>query len=310
MHDIHEPDPRFVESLEWQLGRELRRAQRTSRRPGVRFLKTGGLIAGSVVLGAAAMGFSQQLSDAWRRELAEARLEVQVELARQRVQVQLEALGLTREQVEQGVRSDRDLIYFELQIARAEADAKYVVLQLEEVRRSGREPQGELSSPLVDGRDFVSERIAVRMEIARHHLDVVRRDQELARQQADVGVVSEDEVRARNLVALEAELQLKSLAKELEIRRTYLDSQITAVEAELKLLEAQALNRVVLLEHRRDHVQRELGRFESAIGAGAMHPAQAAQMRAHVAEIEGQLRLAEAELEIVRRELERRSVNR
>ncbi len=310
MHDKHEPDPRFVESLEWQLGRELRRAKRTSPRPGVRILKTGGLIVGSVVLGAAAMGFSQQLSDAWRRELAEARLEVQVDLARQRVEVQLEALGLTREQVEEGIRSDRDLMYFELQIAEAEADARVMELELEEVRRSGREPLGELSSPLVDGRDFVSERIHVRMEVARHHLDVVRRDEELARQQAEVGVVSEDEVRARNLVAMQAELQLESLAQQLEIRRAYLDSEITAVEAELKVLEVETQNQVVLLDHEREHFQREVQRFQAAIDTGSMHPATAAQLRARVAEVEGQLRLAKAELEIVQRELERRSVKR
>jgi outer membrane protein TolC len=256
------------------------------------------------------MGFSQQLSDAWRRELAEARLEVQVDLARQRVEVQLEALGLTREQVEEGIRSDRDLMYFELQIAEAEADARVMELKLEEVRRSGREPLGELSSPLVDGRDFVSERIHVRMEVARHHLDVVRRDEELARQQAEVGVVSEDEVRARNLVAMQAELQLESLAQQLEIRRAYLDSEITAVEAELKVLEVETQNQVVLLDHEREHFQREVQRFQAAIDTGSMHPATAAQLRARVAEVEGQLRLAKAELEIVQRELERRSVKR
>jgi outer membrane protein TolC len=312
MRDRHEPDPRFVESLEGELSRRLRRNQRTGigPRPAVRFLKTGSLIAGSLVLGAAAMGFSQQLSDAWRRELLEARLEVQLEVAQQRVALQLETLGLTREQVEQGVRSDRDLMYFELQIAEAEAAAKTTELALEELRRSGREPLGELSSPLVDGRDFVSERIQVRMEIARHHLDVVRHDEERARQRVEAGLISDNEVQARNLVALQAELQLESLAKQLELRRAYLDSEITAVEAELKLIEVQTQNQVVLLNARRDHFQRELEHMEEAVGLGSMHPAAAAQLRTGVAEVEGALRLAQAELEIVQRELERRSVNR
>lgn len=310
MNDRHEPDPRFVESLEWQLSRELRRKKRTGIPPrGVRFLKTGGLIAGSVVLGAAAMGFSQQLSDAWRRELLETRLEVQLELAQQRVEMQLETLGLTREQVEQGVRSDRDLIYHELQIAEAEAAARTTELELEELRRSGREPLGALSSPLVDGRDFVSERIEVRMQVAQHHLGIVRRDEQQAQERAEAGLVSDDEVRARNLIALEAELQLQSLDQQLDLRRAYLDSEITAVEAELKLLEVETQNRLVLLDHQRRHFQHELERFQTAMGVGPTHPA-AAQLRARVAEVEGQLRLAQAELEIVQRELERRSGRR
>jgi hypothetical protein len=311
MHDKHEPDPRFVESLEGELSRRLRRNRRTGTgpRPSLRFLKTGGLIAGSLVLGAAAMGASQQLSDAWRRELLEARLEVQLELAQQRVELQLETLGLTREQVEQGVRSDRDLMYHELQIAQAEAEARTTELELEELRRSGREPLGKLSSPLVDGRDFVTEKIEVRMEVARHHLDLVRRDEGRARQRAEAGLASDDEVRARNLVALQAELQLQSQAQQLELRRAYLDSEITAVEAELKLLEVETQNRLVLLDHQRRHFQRELERFQTAMDVGPTHPA-AAQMRARVAEVEGQLRLAQAELDIVQRELERRSGRR
>jgi hypothetical protein len=310
MHDKHEPDPRFVESLEGQLARELRRKKRVGSRPGVRAMKMGSLIAGSVILGAAAMGFSQQLSDSWRRELLEARLEVQLQLAQQRVQMQLEVLGLTREQVEQGVRNDRDLLYFELRIAEAEADARTGALELEELRQSGREPQGALSAPLVDGRDFVTEKIQVRMEVARHHLDLARGEEELARQRAEVGVVSEDEVQARNLIALQAETQLQSLVQQLELRRAYLDSEITAVEVELKLLEAEAQSQVEILRSQRDHFQNEFSRYEDAVGVGAVHPAAAAEMRTRVAEIEGQLRLAMAELEIVQRELERRSFER
>jgi hypothetical protein len=201
-------------------------------------------------------------------------------------------------------------MYFELQIAQAEADARINELELEELRRSGREPLGKLSSPLVDGRDFVSEKIQVQMEVARHHLDLVRGDEELARQRADVGVVSEDEVQERNLVALQAELQLESLSQQLELRRAYLDGEITAVEAELKLLEVEAQSQVVLLDRQREYFQRVLERFDDAIGHGTMHPAAVAQFRTRVAEAEGQLRLAEAELAIVRRELERRSVGR
>lgn len=265
---------------------------------------------GCAALGAVAMGFSQQLSDSWRKELLETRLEVQVELANQRVATQLEALSLTREQVEGGVRSDRDLIYFELQIAQAEAEATIKELELEEVRRSGREPQDALSSPLVDGRDFVSERIEAHREVARRHLQVVRQDVERARRHAEAGVVSEDDVRARNLIARQAELRLESLDRQLELRRSYLSKQITAVEVELRLLEVEAQNRLALLERQRAHFQRELERHQAAVDIGTMHPATAAQLRAQVAEFEGQLRLAEAELEIVQRELEARAMRR
>ncbi len=312
MHDRHEPDPRFLEGLEWQLSRELRRVKRTGTgpQPAVRVLKIGSLMAVSLVLGAAAMGFRQQLNDAWRRELLEARLQVQLQLAQQRVAVQLQALGLTREEVARGVRNDRDLLYFELQIAQAEVDARIKALELEEIRLSGREPQDALSSPLVDGRDFVSEKLQARMEVAHRHLDVVRSDAELSRQRAEAGVVSEGDVLARSMVALEAELRVEELTRQLDIRRAYLNSEITAVEAELRQLEVEAQNRVILLIRRREYFQHELERYQTAIDAGSLRPAGAAALRTEMAEIEGQLRLAQAELDIVQRELEKRGAER
>lgn len=309
MPDRHEPDPRFVESLKWQLGSELRRLNRAgiSHRKSIRALKIAGLMVGSVALGAAAMGASQQFGEAWRKELLEARLEVQLELAQQRVQMQLETLGMTREQVEQGLQSDQELLYFEFQIAQAETDAKIMELELEEIRQSGREPLGELSSPLVDGRDFVTERIEVRMELARHHLGLVQGEQQRMQDMADAGTVSQNDVQAHRLVALQAEQQLRMLEQQLEVRQAYLDSEITAVEAELKLLELESQNQVAILEEKLRYFQRELDRFQAARDAGTMNAVAVVQMRTQVAEVEGQLRLAQSELDIVRRELERRA---
>ena len=312
MHNKHEPDPQFVENLEWQLGSELRRRDRAgaAQHRGLRVMKIAALMVGSVVLGAAAMGASQQLGETWRRELLEARLEVQLQLAQQRVQTQLQALGLTREQVELGLQTDNDLIYFELKIAQAETDAKIVQLELEELQQSGREPLGELSSPLVNGRDFVSERIEARMNLARHHLMVVRSEQQRMRERADLGVMSESDVAGQRIVTIEAEQQIMTLQEQLDLRRSYLDSQITAVEAELRLLELEAQSRVVVLDQQRQYFQQMLNGFQDAIDAGSMHPAAEVQMRTQVDEMEAQLQLAQAELDIVQRELERRRENR
>jgi hypothetical protein len=309
MPDAHEPDPRFVDRLEWQLGGELRRRYRggAMQWSSYRALKIAGLMLISVAGGAAAVSASQQIGESWRRELLEARLEVQLELARQRVQMHTEVAAQARDAARLGVGGERELMYVEVRIVQAQADARFMELELEEIKGSGREPLGEVSSPLVDGRDFVSERIRVRMEVARHHLDVVQREEELARQRAEVGVGAEGELRERALVTAEAELQVLVLEKQLDVRSAYLASEISAVEAELRLLESEAQNRVVLLDLRRQHLSVELDRLEAAIAAGTVSPLVAAQMRTRVAENEAQIRLAQAEREIVRRELEKRA---
>jgi len=311
MPDKHEQDPRFVDNLEWQLKRELRRNKASTVAPPVyRVLKIAALMLGSVALGAAAMGASQQLQESWRRELLEARLEVQLQLAQQRFETQLDAIELTRGRVEQGVVSSRELMHVELQISQAEADVTIVALELEEIRSTGREPLGELSSPLVDGRDFVSEKIHARMQVARQRLDVVQRTRERTRQQAAIGVVTERELQAQDLTLLEAEQHLRALSEQLEIRRAYLDSEITAVEAELKLLELEAQSQVLLFDQRLQQAEIDLGRLQGMVEAGVAHPAESLQMTTRVAEIEAELRLAQQELDIVRRELERRAAQR
>lgn len=308
MRDRHDPDPRFLEHLEWQLGRELRRGRSAAgmTRQGVRVLKIAGLMLGSVALGAAGMGASQQLSEAWRKELLQARLEVQLEQARQRVRMQQETLQLARERVEEGTQEERELMYLEFQIAQAEADAKATELELAEVRNSGREPLGELSSPLVDGRDYVSDRIRVRMDVARRYLDIVRQEQSRTRQMVDAGMVDERELQARSLAALEAELQLEAMRRQLELRRAYLRSEVSAVEAELQSLETEAQNRVTLLQRQLQYYQEELDRVRETVGASSSGAIALSRMETRLAEVEGQLRLANAELDIVSRELERR----
>jgi len=312
MTDKHEPDPNFVTNLEWQLGSELRRQQRAGvpQRKSIRLLKIAGLMLGSVALGAAAMQASQQLGEAWRKELLETRLEVQLELAQQRTQMQIETLGMSRERVEQGLQDDRELEYLEFQMAQAVTDARIIELELEEIRQSGREPLGKLSSPLVNGRDFVSERIQARLQLARRHLDLVQRQQQHVQDMADAGTASDNDVRGQQLATLEAERQLRMLEDQLQVRRSYLDSKITAVEAELRLLELEAQSQVVLLDEQLQHFQREADRVQAAADSGTVSAVTVVQMRTQVAQLEGQLRLAQAELGIVRRELQRRAAER
>ncbi len=311
MSDTHTPDPRFVENLEWQLGRELRRS-RTGTTPQSRFrgLKIAGLMLGSVALGAAAMEATQQLGESWRKELLEARLSVQFELAQQRLQMHQETEAQTREQVDAGLRGEEELWYLELQITQADADVRLRGLELEELQASGREPLDELSSPLVDGRDFVTERLQIQADIARRHVEVLRSEAEREEQRAAVGVAAQQDVQGRDLAVAEAERHLRDLTQQLQIRRAYLDGEISAVEAELKLLEAEAQNRVALLEQTRGYFELELERAHQAIDLGTLSPIVATQMETRLAEWEAQVRLARAELEIVQRELARQAERR
>jgi len=308
----HEPDPRFTERLEWQLSGELRRLNKsgTADRLSIRILKIAALVAVSIGLGAGAMGASHQFQESWRKELLETRLAVQLEIAQHRVVAYQETAERFREEVEQGLRDTRDLEQEELQVAQAQNIADFMELTLEEIRESGREPLGEVSSPLVGDRDFVSERIQMQMQVARLNLNSMQRVMERTRTDAEVGMADQTDLDGWDLTTRDAELKLEGMTKRLEIRQSYLSSEITAVEAELKYLEVDAQNRFVLLDQQRQYHQNELDRFAELIEAGLAVPSYATHMETWVAEIEARARLAETELGIIRRELEQRGGTR
>ena len=308
----HEPDQRFIEKLEWQLSGELRRRNRSGapERRGVRMLKIVALVAVSIGLGAGAMGASHQFQESWRKELLETRLAVQLEIAQHRVEAYQETVEQVREEVQQGLRESRDLEQEELQVAQAQSIADFMELTLEEIRESGREPLGEVSSPLVGGRDFASERILMQMRVARLNLDALLKVVERTRSDTASGMADDIDMEGWDLTTRDAELKLAGMAKRLEVRQAYLASEITAVEAELKYLEVEAQNRVVLLDQQRQYYQSEVDRFTELAEAGLRLPSYATRMGTWVAEIEARSRLAEAELGIIQRELEQRASSR
>ncbi len=310
MPNTHEPDAQFVEKMEWQLRGDLRRHTRHgSPRRRIRVAKIAALIAVSVSLGAGAMGASQQIAESWRRDLTKARLAVQHELAEQRLRMQMSAAAQSQEQVRQGILDDLDLQLQYAQLQEARADVTVRGLDLEEFGASGLEPRDELSAPLVDGRDFVSERIRIRMDVDRRHLAVVKWEEARTLERFEVGVATELEVQERNLATHETQLQLEALERQLEIRQSYLGGDVSPVEAELMALENETRARIALLERQRQYRGLELQRVQRAIELGSQSLDLAVQIQ-RFAEVRAQLGLAEAELDIVRRELARRANER
>jgi hypothetical protein len=312
MPDKHEPDPRFIEKLEWQLSGELRRRNRSgaSNRLSVRVIKVAAIMLVSVGLGAGAVEASQQIQESWRAELLQARLAVQVEIAHQRVQMQRETAEQTQEEVESGVREPRELGYAKLQVAKAESDLEIMELQLEEIRESGREPLGELSSPVVNGRDFVRERIEARIRVKLVDLNRLRVDAERATSLTEAGLTDESDLPGQGFAVAAAELDLERLETQLELRQAYLDAEISAVEAELQVLQVEVENRIVLLNRQREYFQHQLEGLQDLAKTGLVNASVLTQGQLRMTEIEGWLRSAEAELQIIQRQLETRAGTR
>ena len=147
------------------------------------------------------------------------------------------------------------------------------------------------------------------MDVDRRHLAVVKWEEARTLERFEVGVATELEVQERNLATHETQLQLEALERQLEIRQSYLGGDVSPVEAELMALENETRARIALLERQRQYRGLELQRVQRAIELGSQSLDLAVQIQ-RFAEVRAQLGLAEAELDIVRRELARRANER
>lgn len=317
MVDRHEPDSQFVENLEWQISSELRRQMRNAPAPNHalrRFARAATMVIVSIAFGAVAMAASQQIEESWRKELLASSLEVRLELARQRVEMARQEFERIERQYEVGTVDDETLAMAGLQLADIEAHARTLELELEEVQITGREPAGvtgresvgELSSPLVDGRDFVSERIRVQMDVVARQLDIAVNALERARQRVEIGVQQQRDLWAVEMMVAQHEAQLELFETRLEIRRAFLEGELSAVETELRLLEAEAEERGASMQQQLALAVREKEYFERMAAVGTISPFELTRAEMRVAEIEAEIQLAELEMELVRREIQAR----
>ncbi len=312
MLDKHEPDPQFIQNLEWQIGSEARRrSRRAPARPlWVRLARAATLVVVSVTLGAAAMGASYQIEESWRRDLLVAGLEVRLEVARMRTDRAAEELSRVEQRVAVGTASAEDAQATRMYLLESEFDTRMIELELEEIRASGREPLGEVASPLVNGRDFVSDRITLEMVLARERLGMILTGLEREQRRYDAGVIDETELAAMRFGVSEYEERLKSLEERLSIRREFLAGSITAVQAELLVLVREAERKAERSRGQLELVQGELQRVRAEVAAGTIDALAAAHMELTLAEIEAEAQLAEVELSVLERELRERGGRR
>jgi hypothetical protein len=253
-----EPDPEFVDRLEWQLRGEMRRAREfaaRSRRRG--WIRAAALVVLSVAIGFATATFAQQIEDREQARYLMMELEGRLDLANLRVQM-LQEFAL-----DQGTTDPDERRQLELQAQLAQWEMRRLALDYEEARATGAPPRDELTAPLVRGRDFVTERLEI--ELARTGDEHDRIGAVALRDRGDDGPGAA-ELRYR---LGEIEEERRRLDHQIELRRQFLRGEVTAgqilrrtegVEAENRLRAAQT--RVRVLDDHRAYVEERVARGE------------------------------------------------
>lgn len=303
----HDPDPRFVEHLEWQLARALRRRERFARpesRGHWRVARTALLVGVSLLGGAGAVVAAERLQDSRERELLLARANVELELATARLDHAREVLGRAEELHREGFVSGPEVVERRGETEELERRVRAIELDLDEIRASGAPPRRELSAPPVRGRDFVTERLALERTGLEEALERARLDVERERQLVEHGVASGRELRAAEDERAALDESLELLLRRMDLRSGFLRGEHRADELVLLEEEARTASELAGVLRAIELGRRELRRVEQLEAAGRAANESGA-IRLDLKVLEGSERLLELELKTLREKLGR-----
>ena len=309
MQAPHTPRDGFVERLEWQISSELRRRHRTGPATWLPAspVKAAAVIAFLVIVsmaaGGAAVAAAVQAQSKERRDLVVSGYEQRVQLAQARVSAALREVDRVDRQVAVGLEPPVTLQDSRLRLAEAQGMLKTSELELQEARTTGQEAQDQISAPLVSGRDFVSERLQTSLLAPELGLANARVVAQAMRRRMDVGLATVTDMAEAEARVLELEAAVASIQRKLAIRRQFVTGQITAPQADLRVIESEAEQRVKALEPRIALARKHVADAERRFQVGVANHVDLAEAKLRLSTLEADLAKAQLDLALIRKKI-------
>ena len=239
---MHSPTPEFRDFLEGQVTHAYRRVRSLRRYRSI-----------AVVVAALAVGTSAGLASAQIRDNAQRDsilLAAKAELALVAMRRELAQAQLTdiNAKVKAGMLSGAALERARSEVTRMDAMTARAKLNVDEVEATAQPPRDDLAAPLVDGKDFVAQRLQMELISAMGRIS----DAEAARADADRRIRAGAET---GLALLDAELELTRaraaaalLMQRLRLRQNFLAHKVAAGELSSGLQDAQVRHDVMVAQ--------------------------------------------------------------
>jgi outer membrane protein TolC len=305
MQHPHEPREAFVAELERTVIAERRRRQQPSaaaRWPVRSRLSLGlaaaGLVVVSMAVGGAVVVAAYQAQASERRDSLTSIYEQRAALAREQLALAEQELRRAERGVATGVMSQDVALEIQIKVAETDALVKTLELQIAEIRSTSREPLSEVSAPLVNGRDFVSERLEIELAASKAASEIQRQLLQQTERKVAVGAASPVDAEVARAVQQELQSAIDALAKKLRIRQAFLRKELDAELASLRVLESEAEQRQATLTPKADRARKELQDIQRRFENGLASVAETVEAQLRLAKI--QLDLAQADADLAR----------
>jgi hypothetical protein len=314
MQHPHEPRDAFVAELERTVIAERRRRHqlsaaapwpaRSRRNLG---MTAAGLVIISMAVGGGVVVVAYQTQASERRDSLTSIYEQRAALAREQLALAEQDLRRAERRVAIGVEGQEITLDIQLKVAEVDALVKSLELQLAEIRLTTREPLTEVSAPLVDGRDFVSERLHIELSASKAASDVQR--QLLQQTERKVAIGAANPVDAEVVRAVQQELlsAVTALEKKLEIRQAFLRKELDADLANLRVLQSEAEQRRATLAPKADRARKELQDVQVRFKNGLASVTEVAEAQVRLLKIQADLAQADADLARIQQRIVQRA---
>ncbi len=305
MSEIYEPDNQFLGRLEWQLSSEYRRASRLKPSSGKiavspRMVAVAGIV-GILMTCVAVIKAADYIQDSWRKKIEIARAETEIKLREAHFESIRERASRAEMRFSNGLIREEEYRVIQIAAEQAELDLKKSLLNLDEVKASGDVPRNELYAPLVGGRDFVSERLKIEIEMIELDSEQFRTRVERFRQLVEKGLARGDELNQIQAEIAARKVMIDKIQKRLELRKRFVAGEITAQEVEIKDRMTVAERNLHLARSKVDSLKEQLKRLKSLEAQRMINPMEIKQMQYALDAAQAELELAALEMDVLKK---------
>ena|GEM_PF-2313852 len=291
MNGNHQPRPEFVSYLQWQVQTAMQRRDRFSapvRQGGMPVLRVAAIILVSVLCGAAGVLAREGIQDIKNKEILLAEVDGQIRLAELQLRLMRTRLQEGQEQHRNGLVGDEVVLAATLKCLEVESQVARLRLDREEISLTGKEPQNDLSAPLIGDRDFVTERISIDLSVAQEHASSVEKRLGRIRTLEEAGLIGAGEAEETAAESREASDHVRYLQFQLLARQRFIKGELTGEEVEGEVELNEARTRLELYRSTFEILRNRYARIKDLHERGAV----------------GETELMRSQLELLEREVE------
>ena len=305
MSETYEPDSQFLERLEWQLSSEYRRANRLKSSSGKiavpRQLVAIACMIGILMTGVAVIKAAEYIQDSWRKKIEIARAETEIKLRKAHLESTREIASRAESRYSNGLIREEEFRVVQFAAERAELDLEKSLLNLDEVKVTGKAPRNELYAPVRGGRDFVSDRLKIEKKEIELDLELAMMRMKWFKQLVENNLVEGIELDRIQAEITARKVMIDKTQEKLDLRERFVKGEITAQEVEIKGRMTVAERNLHLAQSRVDSLKAQLKRLKALEAGGMVSPTEAQQLRYELNAAQAELELAILEMDILKK---------